>query len=208
MLSTNTYFLNMIKQVKSLADAGLVYNQQNYDAERYEELRNLAIEMMALLADMPVDVLKDFIVAEKEYPTPKVDVRALILNQDQEILMVKEQVDGRWTIPGGWAEIGMTAKESIVKEVEEETGFNFKPQRLLAVLDKRCYDHPPQAHYVYKLIFYGVILDGKIDPNFDIHGVDWFSLNELPELSQDRILEGQLQLLCDLALNDKEVYFD
>ncbi|HEA30603.1 MAG TPA: NUDIX domain-containing protein [Leeuwenhoekiella sp.] len=205
---STTFLLNMIKQVKSLAEAGLVYNSENYDAERYEELRRIALEMMSVLSQQPVETLDDFFLPVNDYPTPKVDVRALILNEKKEILMVKEQIDGKWTIPGGWAEIGLTPAESIVKEVREEAGFSVRPVRLLAVLDKKCHPHPPEAHYLYKMIFYCEIQKGTIDPNFDIQGVDWFPLDSLPELSTDRILESQLQLLCDLASKEKAVYFD
>lgn len=205
---SSTFLLNMIKQVKSLAEAGLVYNVENYDAERYEEMRNIALEMMSVLSQKKVEVLEDFFLPVEDYPTPKVDVRALILNEKKEILMVKEQIDGKWTIPGGWAEIGMTASESIVKEVREEAGFAVRPVRLLAVLDKKCHPHPPEAYYLYKIVFYCEIRDGDFDPNFDIQAVDWFPLNALPELSTDRILESQLQLLCDLMEKENGVYFD
>jgi len=205
---SSTFLLNMIKQVKSIAEAGLVYNAENYDAERYEELRQIALEMMSVLSQKEVEVLEDFFLPVEDYPTPKVDVRGLILNEKKEILMVKEQIDGKWTIPGGWAEIGMTASESIVKEVREETGFAVRPMRLLAVLDKKCHPHPPEAYYLYKMVFYCEIQDGDFDPNFDIQAVDWFPLNALPELSIDRILESQLKLFCDLASKEKAVYFD
>ena len=205
---SSTFLLNMIKQVKSLAEAGLVYNTENYDAERYEELRQIALEMMSVLSQKDVEVFQNFFLPVEDYPTPKVDVRGLILNKKKEILMVKEQIDGKWTIPGGWAEIGMTASESIVKEVREEAGFTVRAVRLLAVLDKKCHPHPPEAYYLYKMVFYCEIQDGDFDPNFDIQAVDWFPLNALPELSTDRILESQLQLLCNLVEKETGVYFD
>ncbi|WP_031426085.1 NUDIX hydrolase [Flavimarina sp. Hel_I_48] len=204
----STFLLNMIKQVKSLAEAGLVYNDNNYDTERYEELRRISLEMMSVISQKEVEVLESFFLPVNDYPTPKVDVRALILNGKREILMVKEQVDGKWTIPGGWSEIGLTASESIIKEVKEETGFIVKPTRLLAVFDKKCHPHPPEAYYLYKIIFYCEIEDGEVAPNFDIQEVGWYALNELPELSTDRIVESQLKLLIDLEEKGGDVYFD
>lgn len=200
--------LNQIKQVKSLAEAGLVFNTENYDAERYEELRSLALEMMSIVSDKPVDQLKDFFVPETDYPTAKVDVRGLILNEQDQVLLVKETVDHKWTLPGGWADVGLTPAENVLKEIEEETGFKAEVIRLLAVLDKRNYPHPPQTHYVYKLCFLCKIQEGSFDPNFDIGGVDWFDMNTLPELSADRILEEQLVKLVKIAQDDNPVYFD
>ncbi|RXG13784.1 ADP-ribose pyrophosphatase YjhB (NUDIX family) [Leeuwenhoekiella aestuarii] len=200
--------LNQIKQVKSLAEAGLVFNKENYDAERYEELRSLALEMMSIVSDKPVDQLKDFFLPEQDYPTAKVDVRGLILNDQNQVLLVQETVDHKWTLPGGWADVGLTPAENVLKEIEEETGFKAEVIRLLAVLDKRNYPHPPQTHYVYKLCFLCKIQEGSFDPNFDIGGVDWFDMHKLPELSADRILEEQLVKLVKIAQDDNPVYFD
>ena len=200
--------LNQIKKIKSLAEAGLVFNKENYDAERYEELRAISLEMMSILADIKVEQLSDFFLPETDYPTPKVDVRGLILNEKSEVLLVKETVDGKWTLPGGWADIGLTPKENVLKEIEEETGFKADVKRLLAVLDKREYPHPPQTHYVYKLCFLCEITEGSFDPNFDIGEVGWFDINNLPELSPDRILKEQLLNLVTIAEQDKIVYFD
>ena len=200
--------LNQIKKIKSLAEAGLVFNKENYDAERYEELRAISLEMMSILADVKVEQLSDFFLPEADYPTPKVDVRGLIINEKSEVLLVKETVDGKWTLPGGWADIGLTPKENVLKEIEEETGFKAEVKRLLAVLDKREYPHPPQTHYVYKLCFLCEITEGSFDPNFDIGEVDWFDINNLPELSPDRILKEQLQTLYDLAQKEAATKVD
>lgn len=200
--------LNSVKKIKSLAEAGLVYNQENYDAERYEELRAISLEMMSVLSDLPVEQFQNFFMPEADYPTPKVDVRGLILNDSGKILLVKETIDNKWTLPGGWADIGITPKENILKEIEEETGFKAEVKRLLAVIDKRNYPHPPQSHYVYKLCFLCEIIEGGISPNFDIGEVGWFDLNDLPKLSVDRILEEQLVNLYEIATSDKEVHLD
>ena len=200
--------LNQIKKIKSLAEAGLVFNKENYDAERYEELRAISLEMMSILADVEVEQLSDFFLPEADYPTPKVDVRGLILNENKEVLLVKETVDGKWSLPGGWADIGLTPKENVLKEIEEETGFKAEVKRLLAVLDKREYPHPPQTHYVYKLCFLCEIIEGSFDPNFDIGEVGWFAMSNLPELSPDRILKEQLLNLVAIAEQDKTVYLD
>jgi len=140
--------LELIKRIKALADTGLVYAQDEYDRERYEELRELSLKLLSNVSNQPLTVLNDFFMPENEYPTAKVDVRGLVLNDKNEILMAKEQVDGKWTIPGGWADIGYTPSEVVVKEIKEETGLYCTADRLLAVFDKRKHPHPPQPFYV------------------------------------------------------------
>ncbi|MEP5430172.1 MAG: NUDIX hydrolase N-terminal domain-containing protein, partial [Flavobacteriaceae bacterium] len=95
--------LNLIKRIKAISETGLVYTTDAYSRERYEEIKHISLKLMAYMADSPMEVLQDFFMPVKDYPTPKVDVRGFVLNDKNEILMAKESVDGKWTIPGGWA---------------------------------------------------------------------------------------------------------
>lgn len=201
--------LNIIKQIKAISETGLVYATDPYARERYEELKQISLKLMAHMADSSIEVLQDFFMPEKDYPTPKVDVRGFVLNDKDEILMAKESVDGKWTIPGGWADIGNTPSEIAVKEIQEETGIETEAVRLLAVYDKQVHPHPPEPYYIYKLIFLCRIVGGELKAGFDMLGADFFSLDNLPELSTDRILEDQLKHLFKLTKSmEYEVYFD
>lgn len=101
--------LELVKQIKALADTGLVYAEDEYDRERYVELREISLKLLSNVSNQPLTILNDFFMPEKDYPTVKVDVRGFVLNERNEILLAKERVDGKWTIPGGWADIGYTA---------------------------------------------------------------------------------------------------
>jgi ADP-ribose pyrophosphatase YjhB (NUDIX family) len=136
--------LNLVKRIKSIADTGLVYNTNEYDKERYTELLEISHALMSGLIDQPVEMIKGFYAPNKDYPTPKVDIRGLVLNAAGEILLCKEMADGKWTLPGGWADIGFSPAEVIVKEFREETGLAVRATKLLAVFDKRCHPHPAQ----------------------------------------------------------------
>lgn len=201
--------LELIKRIKALSETGLVYSESAYDLERYAELKEISLLLMASVVDSPLKVLKDLFRPVIDYPTPKVDVRGLVLNNNNELLMARESIDGKWTIPGGWADVGYSPSEVVVKEIEEETGLKSETVRLLAIYDKRCHEHPPQPYYIYKLIFLCKILEGNLKAGFDMMETAYFSINDLPELSEDRILKSQLLHLYELANNDQmEVYFD
>ncbi|CAZ95481.1 NUDIX hydrolase [Zobellia galactanivorans] len=201
--------LEQIKRIKALAETGLVYAEDEYNRERYTELKQLALELLASVADKPLSVLDDFYMPVTDYPTPKVDVRGLVLNEKNQILMAKESVDGKWTIPGGWAEVGYSPSACIMKEIEEETGLITNVVRLMAVYDKQSHPHPPQPFYVYKLCFLCRLSGGKLIPGFDMRGAAFFDIDDLPEISKDRILVSQLKQLHAMAIENKtEVYFD
>ncbi|TMM59257.1 NUDIX domain-containing protein [Maribacter algarum] len=200
--------LEQLKKLKALADTGLVYSENGYDKERYGQIKRIVLDLMAEITDTPVEKLMGSFAPVEEYPTVKVDVRGFVLNEKDEVLMAKESVDGKWTIPGGWADIGDTPSEAVLKEIKEETGFDAKIVRLLAIYDKRCHPHPPEQYYIYKLMFLCKITGGELARGFDMLGADFFSLDKLPELSEDRILKSQLQHLFELSKNKADVYFD
>ncbi|NKI31466.1 NUDIX hydrolase [Croceivirga thetidis] len=201
--------LNLAKRIKAIAETGLVYAQGDYDKDRYTELRAISLELMAQLANSPMTVLNEFFIPQKDYPTPKVDVRAFVLNENNEILMAKERSDGKWTIPGGWSDIGCTPSEVAIKEVQEETGLEVAANRVLAIYDKQRHAHPHEPIYVYKMVFHCLLQGGELKAGFDMLDAAFFPLDRLPELSEIRILESQLQQLHQMVVKDqKEVYFD
>ncbi|MBC9795478.1 NUDIX hydrolase [Sinomicrobium weinanense] len=202
-------FLNLLKRVQAISDTGLLYAKDNYDIERYEELRDINMELLELYTGHGKEDLQQMFPPAKDYPTAKVDVRGLALSADHKILLVKESADGKWSLPGGWADVGYTASETAVKEFKEETGLDVKTERLLAVMDKKKHPHPPQPFYVYKIVFYCKILSGELKKSFDVLDVGYFKIDELPELSGDRILKNQIEMLYEKVVSGDNVpYFD
>lgn len=192
----NDDVLLLAKKIKAVADTGLVYCTDDYNVERYTQLQEMALELMAAVTGNEIDVVTNIFDKVQDYPTPKTDVRAWIMNERKELLLVQEKSDGKWTLPGGWAEIGLTPAESILKEVKEETGLDAVVTRLLAVFDKKKYAHPPQPFYVYKYILLCEIMgEYNFVKPFDIQDIRFFPIDQLPELSEHRILPEQLQLV-------------
>ncbi len=201
--------LNDIKRIKSMADIGLLYCNNDYDKERYIELREISFRLLQTISGHAIENLKDYFPLVSDYPTAKVDIRGIVLSDDKKILLVKESADGKWSLPGGWADIGFSPKEVIIKEFKEETGLEVIPLKLLAVFDKKMHQHPPQPFYVYKLAVYCEAVSNEIIKGFDVLDVQYFSIDQLPELSEDRILKSQVELLYNkIIMQDFETYFD
>lgn len=201
--------LNYAKRLKSMSHIGLTYAVSEYEVERYKELEEISLEMMNLITQSPVEALSGYFHTQKEYITPKVDIRVVIFNDEQQILLVKEKADGKWSLPGGWADIGLSPTEIAIKEAFEETGFSVEPKKLLAVLDKRHHPHPPQLDYVYKVFIRCEITGGEYAQAFDILDIGFFTQNNIPELSLDRVLPNQIDLMFEyLHHPDKEAIID
>lgn len=200
----NHLFLDYAKKIQSIAQIGLAYTENPYDIERYEQLRQISFEMMETLSNTKVEIIHDLFEHEKGYQTPKVDVRGVVFRGD-EILMVQEKADKRWTLPGGWADIGYTPNEIAVKEVWEESGLVVEPVRLLAVLDKKCHNHPPTPWYSYKIFILCAELGGELHASVETLDARFFPLDKLPPLSMDRITEEQIKLMYEFKANPERI---
>lgn len=186
--------------MKAIADIGLLYTGNEYDKERYLELQQISFQLLSKISGHLLDDLKEYFPLIKDYPTAKVDIRGLVLSPDKKILLVQESLDGKWSLPGGWADIGHSPKENIIKEFKEETGMDIIPERLLAVFDKKMHAHPPQHFYIYKMVFYCTAVAPAIKKGFDVLDVRYFDITELPSLSEGRILKSQIDLLYQKVL--------
>jgi ADP-ribose pyrophosphatase YjhB (NUDIX family) len=186
-------WLRWAQRVGAIAQNGLTYTEGPFDRERYTELQRLAAEMLAALdADgaAPERVLEQ-LAREDGYMTPKVDVRGAVFRGD-ELLLVKEREDGRWTLPGGWADVGESAAEAVVKEIREESGYETRAVKLLAAWDRERHPHPPLAWYSYKMVFHCELVGGAPAESIETSDVGFFREDEIPPLSLTRILPQQI----------------
>jgi ADP-ribose pyrophosphatase YjhB (NUDIX family) len=188
-------WLRWTRELQAIAQTGLAFNPGVYDRERYEQLRALASEMMAAHTGVPAERISSFFAAERGYTTPKVDVRGAAFDSAGRILMVREVADGgRWTLPGGWADVNLTPGENVVKELREEAGVLTKVRKLAAVWDRTRQGHPPSEFSCCKFFFICDIVGGTAAPGVETSEVGWFSESELPEdLSLGRVLNKHLQ---------------
>lgn len=192
------FWLETAKRIEALARAGLAYSTNSYDIERYEELQYLSHKMMQKYSGTPIEIIHDLFSGDPGYPTPKVDVRGVII-RDDKILLIQEKTDRRWALPGGWADIGFSPKQVAEKEVLEEAGLKVNASRLLAVLDKNFHEHPPAPFHVYKLFILCSERGGDPVPGSETLGAGFFPVDELPLLSIERNTEKQIREMLALS---------
>jgi len=188
----NTW-LSWAKRLQSVASTGLHYSQDEYDRERYDEVAAIANEMLSALGNVPINriqgLVSDF---AKGYATPKVDVRGAIFDAG-EVLLVREVSDGLWTLPGGFADVGLSPGENIVKEIWEEATLRVKATAVYGIRHKAKHEYDPDVRDFYKIFFiceHAEKLQPRPGP--EITEVGFFGLDELPALSTDRVLEKDI----------------
>lgn len=201
-------WLNIAKEIQSIAQAGLTYSENKYDLDRYEQLRSLSVRILETYSGEPAERVRNLFASEKGYQTPKVDVRGVVFREGR-ILMVREANDGLWTLPGGWADVNYSPFEIAQKEILEEAGIHTIPRRLLAVFDKMKHPHPPDIYHVYKLFVRCDDSGQPTQPGLETTDTAWVERNNIPELSPLRITREQVLTMFEyLDHPEKETLCD
>ena len=192
---TEPDWLTWTRELQAIAQTGLAFTRDPYDKERYDLLRALASRMMAAYTTAPAPAIEALFTAEAGYATPKIDVRGAAFDAQGRILMVREVADGgRWTLPGGWADVNLTPAENVVKEIREESGLDARVTKLAAAWDRSRQGHPAGVFSCAKLFFLCEIVGGAEAISLEPSEVGWFNEDDLPaDLSTGRVLRSQLQ---------------
>ena len=193
MLGENHDWLDRAREIQALAQTGLTYSQIEYDILRYRRLEEIAAEIVASHTTLPTEsILKNFRV-QPGYATPKIDVRGAVI-RNGKILLVQERSDGGWAMPGGWGDVGETPSAMVRREVWEESGFDVRMEKLVAVYDaNRVPGVRMEFYHAYKLIFLCTINGGEARPSNETSAVDFFDLEHLPPLSNNRTSQAMLE---------------
>ena len=185
-------------EIQSIAQCGLAYTKDMYDKERYEQLRNIAVEMLSYKTDISVDKIKTLFCNESGYQTPKLDTRAVIF-EDEKILLVREK-NGLWSLPGGWVD---------VLEVKEESGLDVITKRVIAIQDRNKHNKPLYPYGVCKVFVECEVIGGEFIENIETTEIKYFSIENLPNLCEAKTTSKQIEM-CFEAKNNQNwnVVFD
>jgi ADP-ribose pyrophosphatase YjhB (NUDIX family) len=184
-------WLDLARRLNALAQTGLTFAENPYDIERYTAIRKIAAEMIAQGSGTETSRVLELLTNDAGYATPKVDVRGVVF-QDGKILLVQERSDGMWTLPGGWADVGDSPAGAVVREIWEESGYETRATKLLALLDRNRHDHPPHVNHIYKVFIRCEIIGGSPMTSHEIQDVGFFAEDQIPDLSLTRSMPSQI----------------
>lgn len=189
------------KALNAIAQNGLTYSQNYFDRERYLTIRQIAAEMLSTPFHASVQQMLDLFSLDCGYHTPKVDVRGVVFDNNQ-ILLVRERSDGLWTLPGGWADVNESPREVVIREVWEESGFKVTPIRLLALYDRSKHEHTPYFPvHIYKIYIYCKIIGGAPAESAETSAIGFFARDNIPPLSLSRVTAQQIHRFFELHTN-------
>jgi ADP-ribose pyrophosphatase YjhB (NUDIX family) len=143
----------LLEQLRAIAQDGLHYAGNAHDLERYRKLHRL-------VGGAPDVGLTP---ADAGWSSPKVGTDAIIFDARQRVLLMRRSDDGLWGLPGGWAEVGETARQAIEREVKEETGLTVRAGAVIDVSSRLAGDYG-QKYTTYHLHFHCVVEGGTLTP--------------------------------------------
>ena len=201
-------WLNWARRLQAISQSGIHFAKNDFDLERFEKIQEISTEIMQNYTNLPENYWLEEFSSQKGYATPKVAVRAAVFN-DHHILLVKEKMDGRWSMPGGWADLNNPPSKMIEREVLEESGFIVKASKLIAVHESNHGLEPLEYWHSYKLVFLCDLLGGFARPSIETTEISFFPIDDLPELSPSRVSEDDIrEAYYYLDHPDETAYFD
>jgi ADP-ribose pyrophosphatase YjhB (NUDIX family) len=190
------------KKLFSIAESGLAFCKDEFDIERFQEISLIARTMMADLADTKIQLLPELLRRPNSlYITPQVEVRGAVFRANK-ILLVQEKTDKKWALPGGYADVGLSAKQNVEKEIREEAGINVNAEHLFALRHKAKGDYDPDIRDFYKLYF--ICSEPSLEPiciGPETIDVNFFSIDSLPPLSTGRVIKRDIQQAFDAVIS-------
>ncbi len=178
-------WLQWAREIQAIAQTGETYTLNEWQSQRYQRLMEISAEIISEHTDHPAESIAESFKLQTGYATPKVDVRGAVF-RDGKILLVREKMDGGWTMPGGWADVGDAPASGAEREVWEESGFRVKARKVIGVYDANRIQ-PMELYHAVKLVFLCDILGGEAQISNETTEVEFFAEDEIPEpLSSSR----------------------
>lgn len=206
-IKTNLW-LDWAREIQSLSQTGLAFASTGYEKQRYTRLTEIAAEIIENYTNLTKENIVKSLLNQPGYATPKIDVRAAVINEGK-ILLVHEKSDNLWAMPGGWADVGDTPSEVVIRETKEESGFDVLPEKVIGVFDANRSGRPLEFFHAFKIVFICKLIGGTAQPSDETYGADFFNLDHLPPLSPNRTNQKHLmEIKAHLADIKRPAYFD
>jgi len=170
--------LEWAREIQALAQTGHHYAKDDFQRDRCSRLLEISAEMISENSGIDYLPLVSAFKAQIGYATPKIDVRAAVF-RGEELLLVRERLDGGWTMPGGWADVGDTPSNAAEREAWEEAGFRVRARKVIGVYDANRVN-PLELFHAFKIIFLCDIIDGEPMPSQETSEVAFFPEDAIP----------------------------
>lgn len=204
----NPKWLEIAREIQQLSQTGAAFAVTDYEKQRYKRLTEITSEIISHHTDLQKEALNKVLMNQPGYATPKVDIRAAVI-KDGKILLVLENTDNHWAMPGGWADVGDIPSEVAIRETKEESGFDVKPIKVIGIFDANRVEGKLEFFHAFKIVFLCELIGGKASTSNETSDVKFFDFDNLPQLSLNRTnLKHIQEIKLHLDNPDRPTYFD
>ncbi len=201
-------WLEWAREIQQLAQTGLAFATNEYEKKRYTRLIEIVSEMLSAQTNLEYDSTFKALINHPGYATPKIDVRAAVI-QDNKILLVQESSDKKWAMPGGWADVGDIPSEVAIRETYEESGYHVKPVKVIGVFDANRLGGHLELFHAFKIVFLCELMGGEPKTSDETVDVKFFPLNDLPPLSLNRTNQKHIdEIILHIKSENRKTFFD
>jgi ADP-ribose pyrophosphatase YjhB (NUDIX family) len=185
-------WLDWVQEIQALSQTGYHYATNEFDRQRYRRLLEISAEMAAENTGLDAPTLVRVFTSQIGYATPRVDVRAAVF-QDDQLLMVRERLDGGWTLPGGWVDVKEYPSHAVEREVREEAGYQVHAKKVIGVYDANRVE-PLELFHAFKIVFLCDLIGGDAHTSVETSEVAFFARDEIPSnFSGERTRKRHIQ---------------
>jgi ADP-ribose pyrophosphatase YjhB (NUDIX family) len=183
-------------ELAAMAKTGLEFAVNDYDRERYNRTMTIAEGIAAMTIDATFTPDRPYL-ADLHIASPKVGCSVAAFDDLGRVVLIKRADNGRWALPGGYAEVGSPPSTNALRELHEETGFDAELERLVGVYDNKSFGSVAPYQF-YICCFRARVTGGQATPSAETTDVVLTDPGELPE---DMSLL-QRTMLADALLRD------
>ena len=184
-----------------MARTGLEYATNEYDRDRYERTMAIAEGIAGMTIDTAFTPERPYL-PDIGIATPKTGVTIAAFDDAMRIVLVKRADNGRWALPGGWAEVGSSPSQNALRELHEETGFDAELERLVGVYDNKSFASVSPYQF-YICCFRARVIGGEATPSVETTEV---VLTDSASLPEDMSLLQRTMLADSLLRGTPAVY--
>lgn len=201
-------WLGIAREIQQLSQTGLAFASNDYEKKRYIRLIEIVSEILENHSQLEKESVQKCLMNHPGYATPKIDVRAAVI-KDNQILLVQESTDKCWAMPGGWADVGDIPSQVAIRETKEESGFDVIPRKVVGVFDANRLGGHLELFHAFKIIFLCDLIGGEARTSDETLDVKFFPLDKLPPLSLNRTNEKHIsEIKLHLIDKNRPAYFD
>lgn len=166
-------------ELAAMAHTGLEFTTNEYDRDRFERMQRISDGIASLVIDADFTPERPYL-AELGIASPKVGCSVAAFDDAGRVALIKRADNGRWALPGGYAEVGTTPSANALRELREETGFDATLERLVGVYDNKSFGSVASYQF-YICCFRARISGGAATPSKETPEVVLTAPDDLPE---------------------------